>query len=312
MSVRAWVLSGALAAGLWAAYADLPSAIERVQDAVVVIQAAGGHKGRGLGSGFIVTPEGHVLTSLHVVGKAERVQVRLADGSEVVGEVTARDEERDLALITIGRQHLPAVEFGSAQALRKGEEVAALGAPLGLEQSVSRGVVSNPRQHHGGRVYIQTDAALNPGMSGGPLINSSGLVVGMNAKVASGAENVGFAVPAEELCAFLDEHGIAYSLSMTGPTAGAEKERPAESAEHAAGGGPAAPQAPKIPAPNLWTVVLVSAVVSLVMAVFTAAVVARMAVRSLVPAAPPHAVPAAAPPAPAGGDDLSDVDIQLY
>ncbi len=311
---------------------NLPDAIERVDGAVVTI-LAGGDK---VGAGFVVSPQGYIATNSHVVGDAETVKVRLRDGSEVEGKVVAKSADRDVAAVKIERRNLPTVQLGSSKSLRTGEEVAALGAPLGLEHSVTRGVVSNPHQEQDGKVFIQTDAALNPGNSGGPLINSSGLVVGMNAKVAAKAENVGFAIPVEEVGAFLDDEGITHSVAFTDEEpageATTEDQKPADSEkgkttkgdEEAKGPEPAKPspteEEPSSPlsgAPNLWTVVLVSAAVSLVIGVLSGTLAARLAVQRLAT----QVVQAGGPPTPpaAGGgaqpppdQDLSDLDIELY
>ena len=305
---------------------DLPDAIERVDDAVVTIRA-GADK---VGSGFIVSSNGHILTNSHVLGDAKTVKVRLADGSELGGQVLAKSGKTDIAVVKVERKNLPTVQFGSSKSLRKGEEVAALGAPLGLDRSVTRGVVSNPRQEQDGKVYIQTDAALNPGNSGGPLINGYGLVVGMNARVAAKAENVGFAIPSEDLMNFLDEHNLSYSVAFTEkgeakeaeaePSTAPEEEGPAE--EKAEPSPPAAE--PAIPegegpaqanAPTLWSVVLVSAVVSLVIGLLSGTIAARLTVRNLAMQAVQREAPPAAPRGgqqPPPNDDLSDVDIQLY
>lgn len=286
----------------------LPGAISQVDKSVVTVKV---HPARGkerIASGFIVAADGYIVTNAHAVGESDKVTVKLADGSELVGAVTARSADADIALIKVERTHLPAVQFGSAATLRKGQEVAALGAPLGLEHSATRGSVSNPQREHKGRKYIQIDAALNPGSSGGPLINADGLVVGMNTLVVSGAEKVGFAIPAEDICKFLDEKKVAYSVSFGAarpeePSAGAkpgegEKPEPVEREEQ-----------PALPLSALWTVVGVSVVVSLVMGVLAGSLAARAAVRRIAwqavqrrPAGPPAAQQ----------DDLSDIDIQLY
>jgi hypothetical protein len=312
---------------------NLPDAIDRVDDAVVTIRA-GGDK---VGSGFLVSSEGHIATNSHVVAGAKTVDVTLADGTKVKGQVLAESKDTDVAVVKVERKNLPTVQFGSSQSLRKGDEVAALGAPLGLERSVTRGVVSNPRQRQDGKVYIQTDAALNPGNSGGPLINTRGLVVGMNAKVAAKAENVGFAIPAEDVCGFLDKKGITYSKAFeakearqgvrgeeAGPTEeegrpeSEEKsvERPQpKTAEEEVPPVPGEAEPQPRPVPNLWTVVLVSAVVSLVIGLATGTIAARLAVRNIAARVVPRGGPSQPPSVgrqPPPDQDLSDIDIQLY
>lgn len=315
-------------------WAGLPEAIERVDDALVTVLASGDK----IGSGFIVSPDGYLVTNSHVVGQAEVVTVKLADGTEVEGEVVAKSKDSDVAVVKIERKHLPTVQFGSTKGLRKGEEVAALGSPLGLESSVSRGVVSNPRQEQDGRVYIQTDAALNPGNSGGPLINSSGLVIGMNAKVAVKAQNVGFAIPAEEICKALDAAGISYSLSLAAEEEEAAEETASEGetteaeeaprAEAPEGLSPTPPRvSERVPlrslpppeeaprgGPSLLTVVLVSAAVAVVVALVAGTLAARLTVRNIAAQVVQPGAPQAQPPTgeSPSQDDLSDIDIELY
>ncbi len=310
-----------------ASLAGLPEAIDRVDDAVVTVQAGEGGK-KELGSGFIVSPDGYIVTSSHVVAKSDTATVRLADESTAEAEVVARDKDEDIALLKIDRKHLPAVQFGSSKSLRKGQTVAALGSPLGLEHSVTTGVVSNPAQEHKGHTYIQTDAALNPGNSGGPLIDENGLVVGMNVKVAAGAENVGFAIPAERVCQFLDEHGVSYSISLR-QTAAEQSEQAGEAQKPAPP--PSAEEAEKPPAPEAaptqpeeeipaapqplggWSIVLISVVLSLVLSVLAASYIVRTAIKTIASrgAATTTTQPPGGQPAQQD-DDLSDIDIELY
>jgi S1-C subfamily serine protease len=225
-------------------------------------------------------------------------------------------------MVKIERKHLPAAQFGSATALKKGEQVAALGAPLGLEHSVTRGSVGNPAREHEGRTYVQIDAALNPGNSGGPLINADGLVVGMSTMVADKAQNVGFAIPAEDICSFLDDNTVGYSAALTTgaakPPAKAEAKPAAKGETEKGGKGKEGEKEAETPAGGipggLWTVVLVSAAISLVLGVLAGSLAARAAVRNLARQVMTTGRPAGTPGPPAAtpGEDLSDVDIQLY
>lgn len=307
---RVVMVTWVLALGMVVAAQDddaLPDAISQVDRSVVTVkvhQAAGKER---IASGFIVASEGYIVTNAHVVGESKKAVIKLADGSELTGTVVARSSDADIALIKVERSHLPAVQFGSAEVLRKGQQVAALGAPLGLEHSATRGSVSNPQREHKGRKYIQIDVALNPGSSGGPLINAEGLVVGMNTMIAAGAEKVGFAIPAEEICKFLDENEVAYSASF-GPARPEKPSAGAEPAEEKAE--PTEPEEqPALPLSALWTVVGVSLVVSLVMGVLAGSLAARATVRRLAWQAAPRRP--SGPPA-AQQEDLSDIDIQLY
>ena len=157
-------------------------------------------EGRGAsGSGFLIRSDGFVVTNAHVVEGADRVQVRLSDGRRVQGKVVGRDSRTDLALVKIdGVSDLPVISLGDSNRVRVGEFVLALGHPFGLEQFVSFGIVSRkgaPIQSAApGFDFIQTDAAVNPGNSGGPLVNMAGEVVGVNSMATRGG-SIGFAIP---------------------------------------------------------------------------------------------------------------------
>jgi serine protease Do len=234
-SCRSWAL---LIAGVAAAWGQPPAALrglskqfedlaDRVDPAVVQIVtrgfgAAGDAPGtllrtqRGSGSGVIVDPAGYILTNAHVVGGARSVQVLLPQPSEdtspghsllkptgklVSATVLGVDRETDVAVLKIPGENLPALPLGDSERLRQGEIVFAFGSPLGLENSVTMGVVSAvARQVRSDdpMVYIQTDAAINPGNSGGPLVDTDGRVVGLNTFILSkggGSEGIGFAAP---------------------------------------------------------------------------------------------------------------------
>jgi serine protease Do len=154
---------------------------------------------RGAGSGFIIDADGSILTNHHVVDRAERITVKLSDGRTLRARLIGSDPDTDIALIKVdGQAGLPVAPLGDSSALRMGEWVCAIGNPLGYEHTVTVGVVS----FLGRKLfdmsldnYIQTDAAINFGNSGGPLINSRGEVIGINAAISSRASSIGFAVP---------------------------------------------------------------------------------------------------------------------
>ena len=157
---------------------------------------------RGTGSGFIVSSDGLILTNAHVVDGADRVTVTLKDGRTIDGEVMGKDDLTDMAVVKIATEELPTVEFGDSDALQIGEWAIAIGNPLGLDNTVTTGIVSgtgrNSAQVGVGdkRIdFIQTDAAINPGNSGGPLLNSKGEVIGINTAIIRNAQGLGFAIP---------------------------------------------------------------------------------------------------------------------
>ena len=153
---------------------------------------------RSSGSGFLIRQDGYLITNEHVVADAERIQVKLADGRRFEGRLVGKDERVDLALVKIEATSLPVAPLGDSNRLRVGEFVLALGHPFGLEQTVSLGIVSRkgaPLQVAApGFDFIQTDAAVNPGNSGGPLVNMAGEVVGINSMAARNG-TIGFAIP---------------------------------------------------------------------------------------------------------------------
>src|SRR3984885_6741103 len=155
---------------------------------------------KGIGSGFIVSPDGYVLTNAHVVSDASEVTVKLTDRREFVAKVIGVDKRSDVALIKIAATGLPTVHFGDSARLKPGQWVIAIGSPFGFENSVTAGVVSaTARPLDENYVpFIQTDAAVNPGNSGGPLFNVDGQVVGINAQIYSrtgGFMGMSFAIP---------------------------------------------------------------------------------------------------------------------
>jgi len=167
-------------------------------------ESGGGDDGpvmRGAGSGFIVSPDGYILTNAHVVAQADEVTVKLTDRREFPAKVIGSDTRSDVAVIKIDARDLPVVSIGDDKALEVGEWVLAIGAPFGLENTATAGIVSGTSRTIGGESpvpFIQTDVAVNPGNSGGPLFNLNGEVVGINSMIFSqsgGYMGISFAVP---------------------------------------------------------------------------------------------------------------------
>lgn len=159
---------------------------------------------RGTGSGFIIGSDGRLITNAHVVDGAEKVQVTLKDGTSYPGKVLGTDPFTDVAVIKIEATNLPTVSFGDAENLMPGEWAIAIGNPLGLDNTVTVGIISAMGRSSSQvgvpdkRVkFIQTDAAINPGNSGGPLLNSQGEVIGINTAIRADAQGLGFAIPIE-------------------------------------------------------------------------------------------------------------------
>lgn len=159
-----------------------------------------------VGSGFIVDSKGFIITNAHVVEDSTKVTVRLQNGEQYVARIVGTDEETDLAVLKIETENLlPTIKFGDSTAMRVGDWVLAIGSPFGLEQTVTAGIISKVQRETPVSTpfqkFIQTDAAINRGNSGGPLVNMNGEVIGINSQIATadGASNgIGFALPSNE------------------------------------------------------------------------------------------------------------------
>jgi Trypsin-like serine proteases, typically periplasmic, contain C-terminal PDZ domain len=160
-------------------------------------------RGRGMGSGFIISADGYVLTNHHVIDGASEVKVRLSDRREYTAKVVGSDAQYDVALLKVDAKGLPTVRVGDSNTLRPGQWVVAIGSPFGLEHSVTAGIVSAVGRSTGGQEqryvpFIQTDVAINQGNSGGPLLDTRGQVVGINSQIFSasgGYMGISFAIP---------------------------------------------------------------------------------------------------------------------
>jgi S1-C subfamily serine protease len=205
---------------------------DKVLPSVVYIEAEYGSLSGGIGSGFIYSSDGYIVTNNHVVENATRLRVSLADGTICDAELVGRDPDTDLAVIKVDCWDLPAAQLGTSSDLVVGELAVAVGSPEGFEQSVTSGIISalhrNVFMPDGTALLdvIQTDAAINPGNSGGPLCNSVGEVVGINTAIVSmsgGYDGIGFAIAIDNAKPVIDqliENGVAVHpwLGMVGTT----------------------------------------------------------------------------------------------
>jgi len=167
---------------------------------------------RGTGSGFILSEDGELLTNAHVVADTDTVQVTLKDGRTFEGKVVGVDSVTDVAVVKIKANHLPTVKLGNSQNLIPGQWAIAIGNPLGLDNTVTIGIISATDRTStqvgvpDKRVsFIQTDAAINPGNSGGPLLNAQGEVIGVNTAIRADAQGLGFAIPIETAARIANE-----------------------------------------------------------------------------------------------------------
>lgn len=169
---------------------------------------------RALGSGFVIDPEGYVVTNFHVIKGSEEVTVRLFDGREFDADIIGRDEKTDLALLKLkDASDLPVAKLGSSSEVKVGEFVLAIGNPFGLGNTVTHGIVSATGRVIGAGPYddfVQTDASINPGNSGGPLFDMQGRVIGVNAIIEAQGRGIGFAIPVD------DVHQVIPQLRATG------------------------------------------------------------------------------------------------
>jgi S1-C subfamily serine protease len=185
---------------------SLINIFEKSEESVVQVNVLRGGSEGGMGSGFVYSEEGYVITNQHVVKDAQKVTVTFLDGESYIGDVIGRDQDLDIAVIKVSpsNTYLQPIKIGDSSKLKVGERIAAIGNPFGLSGSMTSGIISQIGrllpQESGYSIpdVIQTDAAINPGNSGGPLINMKGEVVGINTAIQSATgefSGIGFAVP---------------------------------------------------------------------------------------------------------------------
>ncbi len=177
--------------------------VEMVSPAVISVFGRDADGRGGAGSGFIVTPDGYAITNSHVIDDRPKLMAETADGDKLSAEIIGDDPATDLAIVRLAASSLPYAQLGDSDALRVGQLVIAMGSPLGLQSTVSTGVVSalgRSMRARDGRLIenvVQHAAPINPGNSGGPLVDSRGYVVGINTAIVAMAQGLGFAIPSK-------------------------------------------------------------------------------------------------------------------
>ena len=185
-----------------------PAVAEYARPAVVTIITK-----HGSGSGFIISPEGYLLTNQHVVGNAKTVKIILADKNEIDGIVIGSGP-KDVALIRLDKKNLPTLRLGRGNTAKVGETVLMLGTPLGLENSSTKGSIGHANRRLDDGEYLQIDGWVNPGNSGGPVVNMRGEVIGIVTKTSRDARGIGFALPIEVAFEILDAHSVAVETAL--------------------------------------------------------------------------------------------------
>jgi S1-C subfamily serine protease len=191
----------------------LPAVVNITSTAVAYDIFYGAVPQRGMGSGFVIDSEGHILTNYHVIESARQVEVTTSDKKKYKAQIIGVDPPHDLAVIQIPSKSVPQAEIGDSKNLIVGQKVFAIGNPFGLSGTMTRGIISSIRSLRGERGFIdeaiQTDAAINPGNSGGPLLNSRGQVIGINSMILTGgveqSAGIGFAIPINTAKAVIDD-----------------------------------------------------------------------------------------------------------
>ncbi len=191
----------------------LPAVVNITSTAVAYDFFYGAVPQQGMGSGFVIDTEGHILTNFHVVEGARQVEVTTSDKKKYKAQIVGTDPVHDLAVIQIPNKAVPQAEIGDSKSLVVGQKVYAIGNPFGLSGTMTRGIISSIRSLKGQRGFIdeaiQTDAAINPGNSGGPLLNARGQVIGINTMILTGgveqSAGIGFAIPINTAKAVLDD-----------------------------------------------------------------------------------------------------------
>jgi len=213
-------------------FAQSNKLVEIASNAVVTIIAEGNTK-KDIGSGFVVNQDGYILTNNHVVGTDNNIKVNL-EGKEFKAQVIDADKKLDLALLKIDATNIPVVRIGDSSKVEKTEEVFAIGSPLGLNQTVTKGIVGNKERKFKDINYIQLDLVLNPGNSGGPLVNDNGEVIGINTFIEKETTDYGFALPINAAFDMLRANNVSVVAGVDNPINNIDKNTKDNSSDKSA------------------------------------------------------------------------------
>jgi len=193
-------------------YGDASDIAALYSDCIVVVETSMSNGG-SIGSGSLVSSDGYIITNAHAVD-GENLRVTLKNKTMYPADLISYDIEKDIAIIKINVTGLPSITFGSSSDLKSGQDIVVIGAPKGLDQTVTKGIISNLDREHRGNNYIQIDAAVNSGNSGGPVFNMDGAMVGMVTLKDRSSDGIAFAIPSDVLMSFLNNSNVNYSTKL--------------------------------------------------------------------------------------------------
>lgn len=288
-------------------YADASDIASLYSDCIVMVEAVS-EGGESIGSGLFVTSDGYIITNAHVV-EGENLRVTLKDKTSCPAALVGYDVEKDIALIKTDINNSPCVTFGSSSELKAGEDIVVIGAPKGLDQTVTKGIISNLSREHMGNTYIQVDAAINQGNSGGPVFNMNGAVVGMVTLKDRSSDGIAFAIPSDVIMNFLENSKVPYSTKLGSLKPEPQKEETAKEDSKASEKPKKSPDKKK----NISKVYIYAAgAAALVLLGGITALIIFMVKRKRINALASSGMPADMPiSGNISGEDLSDINIVL-
>jgi S1-C subfamily serine protease len=195
---------------------DISKIIEEINPAVVNIYVSDKGLKTSAGTGFFINPNGYIITNKHIIEKAKTIKIKIyKQKEEFNAKIIDLDKNYDIALLKIDIYNIPIVKIGNSDSIKTGEEVIAIGNPFGLQNTVSKGIISSDKREDKGLTFIQTNIDLNPGNSGGPLINLKGEVIGINTSIIKDSKGIGFAVPINAIANLIEKNKIGVNIVLS-------------------------------------------------------------------------------------------------